>query len=488
MHIFFALAAMLVPAAGGTLLFIIRFKNARRRNDFVMAALAVCAAFAASAALSSDSYTGLLKIARGFVFAFKVDDLSRLFSLLAVTVWLIVAFYSFSYMAHAHACARFYAFFLLTAGAVLGICYAGNLMTMYVFYEAMTLSSFPLVLHEQSPQAFAACKKYLIYSFIGAALALIGIFYFSFLADGAPFTAGGVARIMQYDTPFLQTVFFIMIVGFGCKAGMFPLNAWLTSAHPIAPSPASAVLSGVITKMGVFAVIRATFYVTGPAYVADSWMQTALIALACASVLIGSVLAYRTDHLKKRLAYSTISQVSYILLGVFLLNETALKGALLHVVFHAFMKTALFLSAGAIILKTRRVHVSELRGVGKMMPVTMSFFTVAALCMIGVPPLGGFISKTYLVLGALGYGGPAWLSYAAGGLLILSAMLSAGYLLPVIAGGYFPGDAYETVYINKEPPLGMRLGVGAAALLLTAVSIAPSALSAFIAEAAVKLF
>jgi multicomponent Na+:H+ antiporter subunit D len=152
-----------------------------------------------------------------------------------------------------------------------------------------------------------------------------------------------------------------MIVGFGCKAGMFPLNAWLTSAHPIAPSPASAVLSGVITKMGVFAVIRATYYVVGAGFLYGTWAQTALIALACISVLIGSVLAYRTDHLKKRLAYSTISQVSYILLGVFLLNATALKGALLHVVFHALMKTVLFLSAGAMIFKTRRVRVSEMR-------------------------------------------------------------------------------------------------------------------------------
>lgn len=487
MRYMFALAAVIVPIAGGALLGVLKFKKQIHRNIYVVATLVFCAAFTGAAALSSDISVNLLKVARGFEFAFKVDDLSRFFSLLAVLIWLIVTVYSFGYMENEHAQERFYAFFLMTAGAVQGICYAGNLITMYVFYEAMTLASFPLVLHEQSPAAFAACKKYLIYSFAGAALALIGIFYFSFISEGAAFTAGGIARIAQYaDKKYMAGIYFIMILGFGCKAGMFPLNAWLTSAHPTAPSPASAVLSGIITKMGVFAIIRTTFYVVGTEFVAGSWMQTALLMLAGVSVLIGSVLAYRTDHLKKRLAYSTVSQVSYILLGVFLLNENAFKGALLHVAFHALMKSVMFLSAGAFIFKTHKIHVSEMKGIGKMMPKTMLFFTVAALCMIGVPPLGGFISKTYLVMGAFNFGG--YLSYTLGGLLILSALFSAGYLLPIIVGGYFPGHDYETVYINKEPPASMRISIGTAAALLSIISVLPGALTAFIADIIIKLF
>ena len=248
------------------------------------------------------------------------------------------------------------------------------------------------------------------------------------------------------------------LLGFGVKAGMFPMHAWLPAAHPVAPAPASAALSAVIVKAGVLAVVRVVYYIFGPDFLRGSWVQTAWLTLTLLTVFMGSMLAYREPVLKKRLAYSTVSQLSYILFGLAVMNVTAVTGGLLHVLAHGFIKAVLFLVAGAIICTTGRTRVEELRGIGKEMPLTMWCYTIASLGLIGIPPTGGFISKWYLAIGSLQSNTPAfagigpvfrWLGPV---VLLVSALLTAGYLLPLTIHGFLPGADYDYAHLQKREP------------------------------------
>lgn len=281
-----------------------------------------------------------------------------------------------------------------------------------------------------------AALKYLFYSLCGAYCALFGIYFLYQYCDTLTFTAGGTLNraLAAGNEGILLTAVFLMLVGFGAKAGMLPLHSWLTAAHPAAPAPASAVLSAVIVKGGVLAVIRTVYYIVGPAFLKGTWVQTAWMSLSLLTVFMGSMLAYREKVFKKRLAYSTISQVSYILFGLSLLNPVGMTGALLHVVFHAGVKCALFLTAGIFIFRTGKTRVDEYAGIGKRMGVTLWCYTFASLALIGIPPFGGFTSKWYLAQGALQSEtgifrvlGPA--------VLLISALLTAGYLLPITIRG-----------------------------------------------------
>ena len=232
---------------------------------------------------------------------------------------------------------------------------------------------------------------------------------------------------------------------------MFPLHAWLPTAHPVAPSPASAVLSGIITKGGVIALIRVTYYLFGAEFLRGSWAQYAILTLAIITIFMGSMLAYKEKLLKKRLAYSTVSNVSYVVFGLMLLSPAGFMGALLQVVFHAVAKNILFLCAGAIIYKTGKTFVYEYRGLGKEMPIVMWTFALASLSLIGIPPTSGFVSKWYLAqgglapqVGALGITGVA--------ILMVSALLTAGYLLPIIADAFFPGKDFDYGSMQKKEP------------------------------------
>lgn len=341
----------------------------------------------------------------------KLDSLGFLFASVVTLVWVLAGFFSLFYM-KPHGSGRekgekrFYGFYLMVFGILAGLSFAGNLITFYMFYELMTLLSMPLVIHTKSREAVMAALKYLFYSFSGAYMALFGLYFLYRFGNTLTFTAGGVLdknMVAGNENLLLITAFF-MIIGFGVKAGMFPLHAWLPTAHPVAPAPASALLSAVIVKGGVLGIIRVVYYMFGGDFIRGTWVQTAWLSLALITVFMGSMLAYREKIWKKRLAYSTVSQVSYILFGLALLESTALEGAILHLVFHAFIKCALFLSAGAVIHKTGRERVDELTGIGKEMPVVMWCFVFLSLALTGIPPASGFISKWYLALGALNSG------------------------------------------------------------------------------------
>lgn len=414
--------------------------------------LVITAALAITALLTAKEGFTLFYLTKTLPIYFRIDSVGTLFSLLAVTVLLCAGFFSFEYMKHEAHESRYYGFYLILFGVLNALCFAGNLITFYLFFELLTLSSMPLVLHNGSREAIMAGLKYLFYSLCGAYGALFGIYFLYRNCDSLTFTTNGALRTAAVSEHggFLLLTAFVMLLGFGVKAGMFPMHAWLPTAHPVAPAPASAVLSAVIVKAGVLAVIR-VIGMFGPDFLRGTWVQTAWISLTLITVFMGSMLAYREPVLKKRLAYSTVSQLSYILFGLAVMNETSLTGALCHVLAHGFVKAVLFLCAGAIIYKTGKTRVEEMRGIGKEMPLTLWCWTIASLGLIGIPPTGGFVSKWYLALGSLQSGLPVF-DVLGPVILLVSALLTAGYLLPPVIHGFFPGADYDYDGLQKKEP------------------------------------
>lgn len=282
----------------------------------------------------------------------------------------------------------------------------------------------------------------------------------------------------------LLAAVFVMILGFGAKAGMFPLHSWLPAAHPVAPSPASALLSGIIVKFGVLAVIRTVYYIVRPAFMRGTWVQYAWMILTLLTVFMGSMLAYREPVLKKRLAYSTVSQVSYILFGLSLLTPEAMGGALLHTAAHAFVKCGLFLMAGVFLYQFGYTRVDQLTGMGKKMPKTLWCYTIFALALTGIPPTAGFISKWYLAEGALASGIPVF-SWLGPVVLLVSALLTAGYLLPVAIKGFFPGEEAVSLDLSKkEPTPYLLIPLVILAVLALLLGILPNPLIRYVSEIA----
>ncbi len=372
----------------------------------------------------------LFEFSADFSFMLKVDEASSFFSVITTVLWIVVALYSFEYIKHEEREQQFFGFYLMTYGAIMGIDYSGNLITFYLFFEFMTLCSLPLVLHNRKKESISAALKYLLYSLCGAFMSLLGILFISKYVYSTEFVEGGF--FTSYGTmankELLVVVLFIIIVGFAIKAGIFPLHGWLPTAHPQAPAPASAVLSGLITKVGVFGVIRVVYYVCGEDYLRNTWAQYTLLTLAAITIVMGSMMAYREKELKKRLAFSTVSQVSYILFGIFLLTIDGYRGAMMHVYFHAIIKVTLFLTAGIVIFKTGKKDVDDLKNIGRTIPITMICFTVSSLGLVGIPPTSGFISKWFLATGSL-YSNLEPISWIGAVALLLSAVLTAGYLL-----------------------------------------------------------
>lgn len=407
-------------------------------------------------------------LTRTLPICFRIDEMGMLFSIMTLIVYLCAGFFSFEYMKHESKEKRYNGFYLIVFGVLNALCFAGNLITFYLFFEMLTLSSMPLVLHNGSREAIMAGLKYLFYSLCGAYMALFGIYFIWKNSDTLAFTAGGILNASSSgQSGVLLIAAFIMLIGFGVKAGMFPMHAWLPAAHPAAPAPASAVLSAVIVKAGVLAIVRTVYYVFGAPFLRGTWVQTAWLILTLTTVFMGSMLAYREPLLKKRLAYSTVSQLSYILFGLAMMDVTSVTGGLLHVLAHGFIKAALFLAAGAIIYTTGRTRVDELRGIGKEMPLTMWCCTIVSLGLIGIPPTGGFISKWYLAIGSLRSGIPVfrWLGPV---ILLVSALLTAGYLLPLTIQGFLPGADYDYAHLKKrEPALWMMVPI----MLLTVLSV-----------------
>jgi multicomponent Na+:H+ antiporter subunit D len=458
---YFLLIPVVVPFIAGVLLMFKRFSKREHMLMYVAAVLAIDLLSVIWIVMQpQDSLTlSMFTISEGLHMYFHVDTISKIFALLIAFVWLMAGMAAFEYMG-------FFCFYLIVGGVLSALSFSGNLFTMYVSYELMTLTSMPLVLHSLSHEAIMAGLKYLFYSVAGAFMVLFGFFIFASEGNGLYFTAGGVLNNASQSGMTLLAVF-LMIIGFGTKAGMFPMHGWLPTAHPVAPAPASAVLSGVITKAGVLGIIRSVYYIAGADMIRGTWVQYTWIALSLVTVFMGSMLAYRENVLKKRLAYSTVSQVSYILFGLSVLHPVAFVGALMHVIFHSLVKNTLFISAGAIIYKTGRTKVNELIGIGKEMPVVMWCFTLVSLTLVGIPPTSAFVSKWYLATGALAADIPvaSWLGPV---ILLISALLTAGYLLTISIKGFLPGEDYDYQHLVKKEPTWMML---VPLVLMTALAV-----------------
>ena len=431
----------------------------------------------------------LFNLTENLPILFKVDAMSIIFAAVTIIIFLGSGIFSLEYMKHEQKKKRFYVFYLLAFLVLMGLCFAGNLITFYLFFEMLTLASTPLVLHSGSREANMAGLKYLFYSLCGAYMALFGLYFVSKYGNTLTFSEGGVINqeLAAGHTGLLLVAAFVMILGFSVKAGMFPMHAWLSAAHPVAPAPASAVLSAVIVKAGVLGIIRVIYYIFGAAFLKGTWVQTAFMVLTLITIFMGSMLAYREPVLKKRLAYSTVSQVSYILFGLSAMDMNSVTGGVLHVIAHGFIKAALFLCAGAIIYMTGKTRVEELKGIGKEMPLLMWCYTIVSLGLIGIPPTGGFISKWYLAMGSLETGIPGF-SWIGPVVLLVSALLTAGYLLPITIQGFFPGADYDYKSLKKkEPSALMTVPVLILTVLTVFMGLFPGQLISWIQQAVTKL-
>jgi formate hydrogenlyase subunit 3/multisubunit Na+/H+ antiporter MnhD subunit len=368
-------------------------------------------------------------------FAFKADALGLIFATTSSCLWILVSIYSIGYMRtlREHAQTRYYFSFALALVGAIGIALAANLVTMFIFYEILTISTYPLVAHEESPEAISAGHKYLAYLLTGGVFFLIGILMTYALVGTTDFSYKG---ILKPALPFtskltLQIVFFCFLLGFA-KAAWMPVHSWLPSAM-VAPTPVSALLHAVaVVKAGVFGIIRVVCHIYGIELMQILGLGVALASVAALTVIVANFYAIGQKNLKRLLAYSTINQLSFIILGVALLSPMAVTGAMLHIPFHGFMKITLFLCAGAITAITGKKTISELDGVGKALPVTMSAFIIGAFGMCGAPPLAGFISKWHVALGAVESGALFFLM-----VIFAGSLLDVVYFFPVIRIAFF---------------------------------------------------
>ena len=397
--------------------------------------------------LTVVNFTGNLNI------ALKMDGLSIVFAGLISILWPFATMYAFEYMKVEKREESFFLFYTITYGVTLGIALAGNLLTMYCFYEMLTLVTVPLVMHTMTREAILASRKYLYYSLGGAAFAFIGLIFVICYGNTIDFTYGGVLNLNTIGdrTNILLLIYVFAFCGFGVKAALCPFNAWLPQAS-VAPTPVTALLHAVaVVKSGAFAIMRLTFYCFGCEFLRGTWAQNVVMILSIVTIVYGCGRAVKETHIKRRLAYSTISNLSYILFGVTIMTPLGLLGALTHMVFHAFMKICSFFCAGVVMNKTGRNYVYELDGFGKKMPKVFLCFTVSALALMGVPGLAGFISKWNLAGAAVDSQNA--IAYLGIGALLLSALFTAIYMLTIVLRAYFPKNDfnYDSISDVKDP-------------------------------------
>ncbi|MEX2583886.1 MAG: proton-conducting transporter membrane subunit [Gemmatimonadota bacterium] len=363
----------------------------------------------------------------------QADYLSLLFVALSALLWFVTTFYAIGYLEGSPNRSRFFGFFSLCVTATMGIALAGNLITFFVFYEMLTVVTYPLVVHRGTGEALEAGRVYLLYTLTGGVLLLLGIVWLHSAAGQLDFVTGGSLAALAVERPgTLRLIFCLLVGGLAVKAALFPLHGWLPIAM-VAPAPVSALLHAVaVVKAGAFGIVRVVHDVYGANVAASLGLLTPLAAIAAFTIVYGSVRALAQDDLKRRLAFSTVSQLSYITLGIAIVGPVATAGGLVHLLHQGMMKATLFFCAGIFSETLGVQRVSEMDGIGRRMPLTMAAFTVGAFGMIGIPPVAGFVTKWYLGLGAL-EAGQGWVV----GVLAVSSVLNALYFLPIVGAAWF---------------------------------------------------
>lgn len=454
------ITVILIPVIAGILVPALPFQKRWQKEVFLETAVVVNSILVWYLLLHHSDSTFLLAHFTGNLnISFHVDGMSMVFAGLVSFLWPFATLYAFEYMTKEKHENVFFLFYTLTYGVTLGIAFAANLLTMYFFYELLTLVTVPLVMHTLTREAVLASRKYFYYSLGGAAFAFIGLIMIIVYGHTTAFIPGGVLDMNKIgdQTNILLLVYVMAFMGFGVKAAVCPFNSWLPQAG-VAPTPVTALLHAVaVVKSGAFAIIRLTYYSFGTDFLRDTWAQTVVMGIVMFTIVYGCSRAVRETHIKRRLAYSTISNLSYILFGVTIMTPLGLVGALSHLVFHAFMKISSFFCAGAVMHRTDRHYVHELNGLGYKMPCVFGIFTVSSLALMGVPGLAGFISKWNLANAAAASGNPlAWGGVAC---LLVSALLTAIYMLGMVVRAFFPGKDFDygTVADAKDPGWKMLL-------------------------------
>jgi multicomponent Na+:H+ antiporter subunit D len=424
----------------------------------------------------------LIDFPPGIGVGFRADGLGMFFALVSSTLWVVTTIYAIGYMKGKHSRVRFFGFFALCVSTTVGLAFAENLLTLFLFYELLTICTYPLVIHDETPEALKAGRKYLVYTLSGGALILLGVVLVQHLAGTLTLSMPGVLSL-EAGGPMLGATFLALVAGFGVKAAIMPLHGWLPTAM-VAPTPVSALLHAVaVVKAGVFGLLRVIYNIFGVDLLAVLGYTAWLALFASFTIIAASLLALAQSNLKLRLAYSTVSQLSYIVLAASLLTPLAALAAIAHIANQAFAKITMFFVAGAIERTTGRTHIHELAGIGRVMPWTMGAFTIAALSFIGLPLFAGFITKWFLSLGALEAG--AWWFVL---LMVASSLLNAAYWLPILYLAWFreprglPDGVHEAGALLLVPTL-----ISAAYVLLLGMTSRIPGMPFSLAQATVRL-
>ncbi len=459
------LLALLVPLAGAVGIALAGRVNANLRETVTLATASALVLVVWS--LVPDLMQGarpaltLVEVVPGIEIGFKVEPLGMLFAALASGLWIVNSIYSIGYMRgnkEKHQ-TRFYVFFALSLAATMGIAFAGNLFTLFLFYEALTLSTYPLVSHKGDADTVRSARVYLgILLTTSIGLLLPAIIWTYVTAGSGDFTAGGILA-GKLEGPALGLLLALFVFGIG-KAAVMPVHRWLPAAM-VAPTPVSALLHAVaVVKAGVFSVTKIIIYIFGVDYLFSFPSSEWLLYAASFTIIAASLVALRQQNLKRLLAYSTVAQLSYVVMAAAILKPLAEIGASIHIVAHAFGKITLFFAAGAIYVASKKTELPQLSGIGRRMPWTMAAFTIGALSMIGVPPTGGFVSKWYILAGAFESD-----NYVAIATIIVSTVLNAAYFLPIVFAAWFGREHAEHAREHGEAPFAAVLALTITAAL-----------------------
>jgi len=426
----------------------------------------------------------MVTLSPGISLQLRVDAFGLFFGILASGLWIATSIYSIGYMRdlQEHAQTRYFFCFAVAISATIGVAFSANLLTLFLFYEILTIATYPLVAHKETPEALAAGRKYLAYLLTAAAFILFSITYTYHLAGSLDFVGGGFLA-GRGSPAILRLLFVTFILGFGTKAAFMPMHEWLPTAM-IAPTPVSALLHAVaVVKAGVFCCLRVIDFVFGPSLLFDLNLWLILCYFVSCTIIGASLLALAQDNLKRRLAFSTISQLSYIVLGAALITPSALRGSILHIAFHGFMKITLFFCAGAIFVKTGKENISAMNGIGRQMPLTLGAFAVGAIGLAGIPPICGYLSKWYLALGSLEAKEIAFVL-----ILITSSLLNVAYFFPIIYNAFFKKAEGEEAPSRAEASWWMVGPILICALMSIILGLNPDAFIGFyqIASAVVE--